>query len=178
MAVMPDRQTPAQAGLFDPPTADAARDAGAADAEIRSDAAAAGEPLPLPAFLAPADAAAEAAARILQRLQDAQVGTALDDFGTGYSSLSYVHRFPLRSIKIDRSFISDLGQADARRSLAIIEAVQGLARSLSLSVVAEGAETEAQRQALLAAGCPCAQGFLFGRQHPAGHWQAGTASTA
>ena len=61
MVAMPDRQTPAQAGLFDPPTADAARDAGAADAVIRSDAAAAGEPLPLPAFLAPADAAAEAA---------------------------------------------------------------------------------------------------------------------
>ncbi|WP_447937738.1 glycerol-3-phosphate 1-O-acyltransferase PlsB [Thermomonas fusca] len=61
MVAMPDRQTPAQAGLFDPPTADAARDAGAADADIRSDAAAAGEPLPLPAFLAPADAAAEAA---------------------------------------------------------------------------------------------------------------------
>ena len=118
----------------------------------------------------------EAAARILQRLQDAQVGAALDDFGTGYSSLSYVHRFPLKSIKIDRSFIRDLGQPDARRSLAIIEAVQGLARSLNLSVVAEGVETDAQRQALLAAGCPCAQGFLFGRPQPAGHWRAGAAS--
>ena len=115
----------------------------------------------------------DAAARILQRLQDAGVGTALDDFGTGYSSLSYVHRFPLKSIKIDRSFIRDLGQADARRSLAIIEAVQGLARSLSLNVVAEGVETEAQRQALLAVGCAYAQGFLFGRPQPAGHWQAG-----
>ena len=112
----------------------------------------------------------EAAARILQRLQDAGIGTALDDFGTGYSSLSYVHRFPLKSIKIDRSFIRDLGQADARRSLAIIEAVHGLARSLNLKVVAEGVETEAQRQALLATGCPFAQGFLFGRPEPAAHW--------
>lgn len=119
----------------------------------------------------------DAAARILQRLQDAGVGTALDDFGTGYSSLSYVHRFPLRSIKIDRSFISDLGQADARRSSAIIEAVQGLARSLSLNVVAEGVETEAQRQALLAVGCAHAQGFLFGRPEPVAHWLAGTPAT-
>jgi diguanylate cyclase (GGDEF)-like protein len=117
----------------------------------------------------------EAAARILQRLQDAGIGTALDDFGTGYSSLSYVHRFPLKSIKIDRSFISDLGQPDARRSLAIIEAVQGLARSLSLNVVAEGVETEAQRQALLATGCAYAQGFLFGRPQPVGYWQAAAA---
>ena len=115
----------------------------------------------------------DAAARILQRLEDAGVGTALDDFGTGYSSLSYVHRFPLRAIKIDRSFISDLGQADARRSSAIIEAVQGLARSLSLNVVAEGVETEAQRQALLAVGCRHAQGFLFGRPEPAAHWLGG-----
>ena len=114
----------------------------------------------------------EAAARILQRLQDAGIGTALDDFGTGYSSLSYVHRFPLKSIKIDRSFISDLGQANARRSLAIIEAVQGLARSLGLNVVAEGVETEVQRQALLATGCAYAQGFLFGRPQPAEHWKA------
>ena len=92
------------------------------------------------------------------------------------SKLWIVHRFPLKSIKIDRSFIRDLGQPDARRSLAIIEAVQGLARSLNLSVVAEGVETDAQRQALLAAGCPCAQGFLFGRPQPAGHWRAGAAS--
>ncbi len=117
----------------------------------------------------------DAAARILQRLLDAEVGAALDDFGTGYSSLSYVHRFPLRSIKIDRSFIQDLGQADARRSSAIIEAVQGLARSLSLKVVAEGVETEGQRQALLAVGCRHAQGFLFGRPEPARHWPGGKA---
>ncbi|MFN3703675.1 EAL domain-containing protein [Thermomonas sp.] len=112
----------------------------------------------------------DAAARILQRLLDAGVGAALDDFGTGYSSLSYIHRFPMRSIKIDRSFIQDLGQADARRSSAIIEAVQGLARSLSLDVVAEGVETQAQRDALRSVGCPHVQGFLFGRPAPASHW--------
>ena len=76
----------------------------------------------------------------------------------------------MRSIKIDRSFIQDLGQADARRSSAIIEAVQGLARSLSLDVVAEGVETQAQRDALRSVGCPHVQGFLFGRPAPASHW--------
>ncbi|WP_240125573.1 GGDEF and EAL domain-containing protein [Thermomonas alba] len=108
-----------------------------------------------------------AAARILQRLRDAGIGTALDDFGTGYSSLSHAHRFPLEKIKIDRSFIRDLDQADAQRSIAIIRAVLSLAQSLDLNVVAEGVETEAQRQALLALGCQHAQGFLFGRPQPA-----------
>ncbi|WP_256646057.1 EAL domain-containing protein [Thermomonas paludicola] len=112
----------------------------------------------------------EAAARILQRLQDAHVGTALDDFGTGYSSLSYVHRFPLKSIKIDRSFISGLDQSGASRSWAIVGAVQSLAQSLNLDVVAEGVETEGQRQALLAMGCAHAQGFLFGRPQASLHW--------
>ena len=117
----------------------------------------------------------EAVARILQRLQDALIGAALDDFGTGYSSLGYVHRFPLKMIKIDRSFIRDLGQAEERRSMAVIEAVLSLARSLALGVVAEGVETEAQRQALLAMGCAHAQGFLFGRPAPALEWGADAA---
>ncbi|MFN7184454.1 MAG: EAL domain-containing protein [Thermomonas haemolytica] len=112
----------------------------------------------------------DAVARILERLQAAGVSAALDDFGTGYSSLSYVHRFPLKKIKIDRSFIRDLGQENAQRSLAIIHAVLSLARSLDMSVVAEGVETEAQRQALLEIGCQRAQGFLFGRPQPAAYW--------
>ncbi|MFZ5607147.1 MAG: EAL domain-containing protein [Pseudomonadota bacterium] len=114
----------------------------------------------------------DAAARILQRLRDAGIGAALDDFGTGYSSLSHAHRFPLKKIKIDRSFIRDLDQADAQRSIAIIRAVLSLAQSLDLNVVAEGVETEAQRQALLEIGCQCAQGFLFGRPQPAAYWLA------
>ncbi|MGE4367253.1 putative bifunctional diguanylate cyclase/phosphodiesterase [Thermomonas sp.] len=114
----------------------------------------------------------DAAARILQRLRDAGIGAALDDFGTGYSSLSHAHRFPLKKIKIDRSFICDLDQGDAQRSIAIIRAVLSLAQALDLNVVAEGVETEAQRQALLEIGCQRAQGFLFGRPQPAAYWLA------
>lgn len=120
----------------------------------------------------------DAVARILERLQNALIGAALDDFGTGFSSLSHVHRFPLKTIKIDRSFIRDLGQQhDARRSLAIIEAVLSLARSLQLSVVAEGVETEAQRQNLLELGCGFGQGYLFGRPSPASAWVHGPAAS-
>ena len=113
----------------------------------------------------------EATARILQRLHEAGVGTALDDFGTGYSSLSYVHSFPLRSLKIDRSFIRGLDRPEAaHRSNAIVQAVLGMAHSLGLGVVAEGVETEAQRALLLQVGCGFGQGFLFGRPQPAGYW--------
>lgn len=119
----------------------------------------------------------DAVARLLQRLQAAGVGAALDDFGTGYSSLSHVHRFPLRKIKIDRSFIRDLDQPEAQRSHAIIKAVLTLAEALQLDVVAEGVETDAQRQALLALGCTQAQGFLFGRPEPVQRW-AHTAGNA
>lgn len=112
----------------------------------------------------------DAVARTLERLQNALIGAALDDFGTGFSSLSHVHRFPLKTIKIDRSFIRDLGQPDERRSLAIIEAVLSLARSLNLTVVAEGVETEAQRKILLGLGCVHGQGYFFGKPSAPDHW--------
>ena len=112
----------------------------------------------------------EAVARILKRLHEACVEAALDDFGTGYSSLGYVHRFPLKMIKIDRSFVDPLGDDRQHRSSAIVGAVLSLARSLGVEVVAEGVETEAQRRALVAMGCVYAQGFLFGRPQPAPHW--------
>jgi diguanylate cyclase (GGDEF)-like protein len=108
----------------------------------------------------------ETAAAVLGRLHAAGVCAALDDFGTGYSSLSYVHRFPLKMIKIDRSFVAPLGGPEAQRSSAIISAILALARSLRLDVIAEGVETEAQREALLAMGCVYAQGYLFGRPQP------------
>ncbi|AVP56564.1 bifunctional diguanylate cyclase/phosphodiesterase [Pulveribacter suum] len=117
----------------------------------------------------------QAVAAILQRLQAARVGTALDDFGTGYSSLGHVHRFPLSMIKIDRSFTHDLDRVGQPRSAAIIQAVLGLGRALDLDVVAEGVETEAQRQVLLAMGCVYGQGFYFGRPSPAAHWLAAPA---
>ena len=109
-------------------------------------------------------------AGVLQRLQDAGVGAALDDFGTGFSSLGHVHRFPLRMIKIDRSFTQELDQPHPSRSSAIIEAVLSLGRSLGLDVIAEGVETPAQRRALLAMGCMFGQGYYFGRPAPAEHW--------
>jgi EAL domain-containing protein (putative c-di-GMP-specific phosphodiesterase class I) len=112
----------------------------------------------------------DAVAAILRRLHEACVGAALDDFGTGYSSLGYVHRFPLKMIKIDRSFVHPLGDEQQQRSSAIVGAVINLAGSLGLEVIAEGVETEAQRRALLAMGCTYAQGFLFGRPQPVAHW--------
>lgn len=85
----------------------------------------------------------------------------LDDFGTGYSSLSLLHRFSVDKIKIDRSFVADLGtSAEAE---ALVGAIVKLARSFRIAVIAEGVETEEQRQKLIAAGCDEFQGYLTGR---------------
>jgi diguanylate cyclase (GGDEF)-like protein len=108
----------------------------------------------------------EAVVRTLGRLRDAGVEAALDDFGTGYSSLGYVHRFPLRMLKIDRSFVTPLADAAPTRSAAIVGAVLTLTRALELEVVAEGVENDAQRAALLAMGCTFGQGWLFGKPAP------------
>ncbi len=106
----------------------------------------------------------EAAARSLRALRDLGVGISLDDFGTGYSSLAQLKRFPITSLKIDRSFISDLpGNAE---SAAIARAVLSMAESLQLGVVAEGIESDEQRSALVGWGCRYGQGFLIGRPMP------------
>ena len=89
---------------------------------------------------------------------------ALDDFGTGYSSLSYLQRYPIDKIKIDRSFIANLGQEASAD--AVVSAIVRLARALRLDVIAEGVETEMQRIRLAAAGCDDIQGFLFGKPMP------------
>jgi diguanylate cyclase (GGDEF)-like protein len=113
---------------------------------------------------------ADAAETMLLRLRDAGIEAALDDFGTGYSSLGQVHRFPLRMIKIDRSFIAPIGPEEAPRTMAVIGAILALSRSLGVEVVAEGIETREQRETLQAMGCLLGQGYAFGRPQPAGHW--------
>ena len=114
----------------------------------------------------------DAAAGILARLRESCIEAALDDFGTGYSSLGYLHRFPLKMIKIDRSFVDPLGRDSSQRSSVIVSAILALAHSLGLEVIAEGIETEAQRNALVKMGCVYGQGYLFGHPQPAQHWHA------
>lgn len=97
----------------------------------------------------------------LQRLRSLGVGISIDDFGTGYSSLSYLRRFPVTALKIDRSFIQDIGEhADNQ---AIVKNIVDMAKVLKLEVVAEGVETERQLSCLRAIGCRTVQGYLLGR---------------
>jgi diguanylate cyclase (GGDEF)-like protein/PAS domain S-box-containing protein len=100
----------------------------------------------------------------LNRLRRLGVRIAMDDFGTGYSSLSYLRSFPFDKIKIDRSFIRDLGEREEAR--AIVRAIAALGTSLGMRTAAEGVETQEQLSQLSAEGCTDAQGFLFGRPMP------------
>jgi predicted signal transduction protein with EAL and GGDEF domain len=101
----------------------------------------------------------------LRRVKALGVGIALDDFGTGYSSLSYLSRFPIDTLKIDRSFVKELGTT--ARSNGIAAAIIALAKTLSLKVVAEGVEGSAQAAFLLENGCKVCQGFGFSPAVPA-----------
>ncbi|MET0307053.1 MAG: EAL domain-containing protein, partial [Solirubrobacterales bacterium] len=102
-----------------------------------------------------------AAIATLEALNELGVRLVLDDFGTGYSSLAYLTRFPFHALKIDRSFVDTLGVE--QEGTAIVEAVIGMARALSLDVIAEGVENEAQLSELRRLGCDFAQGHLFSR---------------
>jgi diguanylate cyclase (GGDEF)-like protein/PAS domain S-box-containing protein len=95
----------------------------------------------------------------LEALNEIGVRLVLDDFGTGYSSLAYLNRFPFHALKIDRSFVDALGIEQERT--AIVEAIIGMARALSLDVIAEGVENEVQVAELRRLGCDFAQGHLF-----------------
>ncbi len=115
--------------------------------------------------------------QLLQNLRRQGVGIALDDFGTGYSSLSYVHQYPFDVLKIDRSFVIEMGGESGDQGTAVVRAIQALADSLGMQVIAEGIETPEQRQLLHDIGCGYGQGFLFSQAQPATHWLAGAAAT-
>jgi diguanylate cyclase (GGDEF)-like protein len=103
----------------------------------------------------------DATVEILHALKSLGIQLAIDDFGTGYSSLSYLKRFPIDTLKIDRSFVSGLGE-DAQDT-AIVRSVVDLAKTLHLSVTGEGIETVAQQEQLTELGCDNGQGYLFAR---------------
>jgi EAL domain-containing protein (putative c-di-GMP-specific phosphodiesterase class I) len=101
----------------------------------------------------------KAVLKTLRQLRELGTRIALDDFGTGYSSLGYLRRFPVDKIKIDRSFIRDIGNRD---TAAIVRTIIGLGTELGIVVTAEGVETEVQLDMLRDNGCTEAQGYLIG----------------
>jgi EAL domain-containing protein (putative c-di-GMP-specific phosphodiesterase class I) len=97
----------------------------------------------------------------LRKLRRLSVRVAIDDFGTGFSSLRWLQQFPVDVLKVDRSFVHGVTGVDGDR--AIVDAVVGLARSMQMTVVAEGVESRIQAAALRLLGCEVAQGFHFAR---------------
>ena len=107
---------------------------------------------------------AEIAILMLKELRELGIQISIDDFGTGYSSLSYLHRFPITTLKVDRSFVGSM--EDGTENGEIVRTVIGLAKSLSLNVIAEGIETIYQLHQLRILGCEYGQGYLFSRPVP------------
>jgi len=110
------------------------------------------------------------ATAVLRQLQHDGFRIALDDFGTGYSNLSYLRQFPITTIKIDRSFVTEIEQD--RRCLDIVNGVIAFAKSLKLAVICEGIETEGQRSAIRSTGCDVLQGYLIGKPMAAADFRA------
>ncbi|MHB1099885.1 MAG: EAL domain-containing protein [Burkholderiales bacterium] len=115
------------------------------------------------------DADSEITGRLIE-FRDADIQVAIDDFGTGYSALSYLKKFHIDYLKIDRAFIRNL--ASDLSDMALSEAIIVMAHKLGLKVIAEGVETEEQRDLLLQAGCDYAQGYLFSKPIPPEEFEA------
>jgi EAL domain-containing protein (putative c-di-GMP-specific phosphodiesterase class I) len=106
----------------------------------------------------------EHAAKALARLKETGVSLAIDDFGTDYSSLSYLHRFPLDTLKIDRSFVVNMMEDQTSRR--IVNAIIRMAQDLDLDIVAEGIEGREEYDLLAKYGCQYGQGYLMARPSP------------
>jgi diguanylate cyclase (GGDEF)-like protein len=104
---------------------------------------------------------AEFASQVIEQLQNRQIQLIIDDFGTGYSSLSYLHRLPIDTLKIDRSFIMRIG--DNGENMEIVQAIMALSNSLGMNAIAEGVETQAQLDQIKELSCQFCQGFLFSK---------------
>jgi diguanylate cyclase (GGDEF)-like protein/PAS domain S-box-containing protein len=107
----------------------------------------------------------EESARQMDRLRALGVGISIDDFGTGYSSLSYLRHLPIDTLKIDQSFLKELGSESS--TVPLVQAIVTLAHGLGLTVVAEGVENHRQLEALRSVGCDMFQGYLLGEPLPA-----------
>ncbi|EXI78231.1 MAG: Cyclic di-GMP phosphodiesterase Gmr [Candidatus Accumulibacter appositus] len=114
---------------------------------------------------------------MVKQLRNSGLRISIDDFGTRYSSLNYLRRFPINSIKIDQSFVRDLNAGNSN-STSIIHAISCIARSFGLRILAEGVETEAQRQLLSGLACDDMQGYLFSQPLPAAEFEAFLSSSA